>query len=123
MRLPMLASMIHQWATIRGISFPVTSSLPLSLIAVTEFFFHMAFVRCKSRQPSCPYTSMSQTIIQFAGGELQSVGEATSEPFLKRWLRARSWDVDRAFGALIKHAEWRAANMPGGCVDKVNIML
>jgi hypothetical protein len=25
--LPMLASMIHLWATIRGISFPVTSSL------------------------------------------------------------------------------------------------
>jgi hypothetical protein len=26
-RLPMLASMTHLWATIRGISFPVTSSL------------------------------------------------------------------------------------------------
>jgi hypothetical protein len=31
MRLPMLASMIHLWATIRGISFPVTNSLDLLL--------------------------------------------------------------------------------------------
>jgi hypothetical protein len=33
MRLPMLASMIQLWATIRGKSFPVTNSLPAACVA------------------------------------------------------------------------------------------
>lgn len=55
------------------------------------------------------------------GGELASHGEMTSDVFLHRWLRARSWDVDRAYASIIKHAEWRATNMPGGKVDEATI--
>jgi hypothetical protein len=38
MRLPMLASMIHLWATIRGKSFPVTNSLTTRQRGVLFFF-------------------------------------------------------------------------------------
>ncbi len=44
-----------------------------------------------------------------------------SEHNLHRWLRARGWDVERAYRALIKHAAWRIENMPSGKVDPASI--
>jgi hypothetical protein len=48
MRLPMLASMIHLWANIRGKSFPVTNSLFVSIacqLAIRFDFFVVALMK------------------------------------------------------------------------------
>lgn len=40
-----------------------------------------------------------------------------------RWLRARGWDVERAFLAICKHADWRIAMMPDGRIDEVSALV
>ncbi len=45
----------------------------------------------------------------------------TDPEFLRRWLRARGWDVARAAAAITRHAEWRAAHMPSGRVELESI--
>jgi hypothetical protein len=56
------------------------------------------------------------------GGEIRNPLDICQQDYLHKWLRARSWDVDRALSAITKHAEWRAANMPTGKVDEVSRM-
>jgi len=60
-----------------------------------------------------------QQLVQ--GGELQTASELTGDAFLHRWLRARGWDIERAYNAIVRHAEWRVTMMPNGKVDEASI--
>jgi hypothetical protein len=49
------------------------------------------------------------------GGE-----EGLTEGTLRRWLRARKWDVEHAAKDLRSHSEWRADAVPDGRLPEVS---
>ncbi|KAG1677201.1 hypothetical protein FOA52_013399 [Chlamydomonas sp. UWO 241] len=53
------------------------------------------------------------------GGEISSPGEMLEDVYLRRWLRARGWDVDVAARCIVSHAEWRVQMMPKGGIAAV----
>eukprot|EP00199_Chlamydomonas_sp_CCMP681_P007094 CAMPEP_0119106252 /NCGR_PEP_ID=MMETSP1180-20130426/3997_1 /TAXON_ID=3052 ORGANISM="Chlamydomonas cf sp, Strain CCMP681" /NCGR_SAMPLE_ID=MMETSP1180 /ASSEMBLY_ACC=CAM_ASM_000741 /LENGTH=268 /DNA_ID=CAMNT_0007091539 /DNA_START=84 /DNA_END=890 /DNA_ORIENTATION=+ len=55
------------------------------------------------------------------GGELISAAELCSDKLLHKWLRARGWDVQKAYNSILKHAAWRVTNMPNGIVEPSTI--
>ncbi|KAL6752267.1 CRAL-TRIO domain-containing protein [Haematococcus lacustris] len=55
------------------------------------------------------------------GGELQHASDIVSDAYLHRWLRARSWDVQKACSDIVKHAEWRVSFMPNGRIDEATV--
>lgn len=50
------------------------------------------------------------------GGELRRPEEMLEEMFLRRWLRARRWDVEVTTTSILSHAEWRVTTMPNGSI-------
>ena len=54
-----------------------------------------------------------------AGGELSSPEQMVEDGYLRRWLRARIWEVDVAAQCILVHAQWRITNMPTGRVEPV----
>jgi len=55
------------------------------------------------------------------GGELSAPEEMLSDQYLRRWLRARRWEVDSATRSIINHAQWRAATMPSGRISPADV--
>lgn len=55
------------------------------------------------------------------GGEIANPEQMLEHMFLRRWLRARSWDVDVAARCIISHAAWRAGIMPNGPITPAQI--
>lgn len=53
------------------------------------------------------------------GGELECMEQLLEDGYLRRWLRARQWEVEAAASSIMKHAEWRVATMPSGRVSSV----
>lgn len=56
------------------------------------------------------------------GGEIVRAEEMTEDSYLRRWLRARNWDVDVAARCIVSHAEWRMGMMPQGSIAPVGAM-
>ena len=53
------------------------------------------------------------------GGELRDTNEMLDNDYLRRWLRARRWEVEVAASSIIAHADWRLTMMPTGRVHPV----
>ena len=53
------------------------------------------------------------------GGELKTPEEMLTDMYLRRWLRARRWDVDVAMRCILSHAQWRVKMMPLGAIQEV----
>ncbi|GAX78602.1 hypothetical protein CEUSTIGMA_g6041.t1 [Chlamydomonas eustigma] len=56
-----------------------------------------------------------------SGGELSFEDDLFSELYLRRWLRARVWNLDEAEKSLLSHAEWRVNMMPEGRVQAAEV--
>eukprot|EP00955_Chlamydomonas_euryale_P083193 363810-Chlamydomonas_euryale.AAC.5 len=57
------------------------------------------------------------------GGEISRPEEMLEDEYLRRWLRARNWEVDVAARCIVSHAEWRVGMMPNGCIPAVRLRL
>lgn len=106
---PCLSQMrIHTCPPSTQLCSPLPSSLPWSnLLAELRRTFHL------------PHSQLTPVPSPPTGGELKEASELTSEPYLRRWLRARSWNVESAARSILAHAKWRVSMAPDGHVPKV----
>ena len=66
-------------------------------------------------------TALRRRLVGEAEAQLAAGGEALSDEFLARWLRARGRDVVAAEEAVRAHARWRAEFVPKGRVLEVGV--
>ena len=59
--------------------------------------------------------------LTLSGGELPGPEHMLAEVYLRRWLRARRWEVDVAAKCILAHAEWRVTAMPTGRIEPVGV--